>query len=269
MRKLIALITQILGTSLLFALSLNLTPYGARISYEPAEGSIYTDIYIDNGFIARLEGGNSYEIKGLESDREYLLSVAYRDGENNDIDAEFATFTTANWTGEYAWYNNTDKDNGGMVRELRLRVETVHDETYGQYNQIFFEENGTEYRLFPLFNLGESVTWVDYDDESVQAVCYRLNAERFNKSLIDPSSWLLTAMEVSPTSCISYVDTKAIGITIGCTTSFNFFIDENGVRHISFLITGPSILKSFFFYSPNGESEDGAFILTDTAAFKG
>ena len=111
------------------------------------------------------------------------------------------------------------------------------------------------------------MTWVDYDDESVQAVCYRLNAEKFNKSLIDPSSWLLTAMEVSPTSCISYVDTKAIGITIGCTTSFNFFIDENGVRHISFLITGPSILKSFFFYSPNGESEDGAFILTDTVAF--
>ena len=268
MRRRVVLGTiMFLAFSALYAVSLDSTPYGARISFSAPDNTVYTDIYIDNGFIVRLDGNETgYEIKGLESDREYLLSIAYRDGENNEIDAEFERFTTDDWSGKYTWVNKTDDDNKGKVRTLTLDVRTVHDEKYGQYNEIYFDIDGEEYRLFPLFNLGSPVSWVDYDDTTPQAICYRTNAEKFNKSGIDPKRWRLTKMEVSPDKAVSYVETVAFGISINCTTEFSFFIDEEGKKHISFLITGPSILHSFFFYSPNGESEEGAFILDEISS---
>ena len=107
--------------SSLDAVSLAPTPYGARLKISSPSDTVYTDIYVDNGFIARLDGSeSSYEITGLESDREYLLSIAYRDAYNSDLDAEFVHFETGNWDGEYLWKNMTDDDNKGRVRELRL-----------------------------------------------------------------------------------------------------------------------------------------------------
>ena len=50
-----------------------------------------------------------------------------------------------------------------MLRELRLSVKTVHDEKYGQYNEVYYDIDGTAYRIFPLFDFGQPVSWVDYD----------------------------------------------------------------------------------------------------------
>lgn len=262
MRKIIAVAIFVFVVFSMSAVSVEPTPYGARLVFSPPEGTVYTDIYINNGFVVRLgEMEASYEITGLEADGEYLLSIAYRDAENRDLNAEFEHFNTTNWNGEYLWVNNTDNDNNGKVREIRLRAKTVHDDRYGQYNEIYFDIDGKEYRLFPLFDLGSPVTWVEYDDMTPQAICYRTNAELFNKSSIKPRRWRLERMEVSPLSSVTHVDTRAFGFSIACDTSFSFFLDEDGNRHISFLITGPEILRSFFFYSPNGESPDGAFIL--------
>lgn len=253
--------------SSLDAVSLAPTPYGARLKISSPSDTVYTDIYVDNGFIARLDGSeSSYEITGLESDREYLLSIAYRDAYNSDLDAEFVYFETGNWDGEYLWKNMTDDDNKGRVRELRLSVKTVHDEKYGQYNEVYYDIDGTAYRIFPLFDFGQPVSWVDYDADTPQAICYRTNAEKFNKSGINPSRWRLTRMEVSPLNAVSHVETVAFGISIDCTIDFSFFLDDEGKKHVSFLFEGPSILRTFLFYSPNGESEDGAFILDEISS---
>ena len=262
MRRVFGLCIMFFTCTVLSSVSVVPTPYGARLGLSAPKGTVYTDIYVDNLFISRLDGSaEEYELTGLQADGTYDLAIAYRDGENNDISADFATFETTNWSGEYLWVNKTDEDNKGRVREFRLQVRTVHDETYGQYNEMYIMIDGKTYRLFPLFDLGEPTGWVDYDDSTEQAICYRNNAERFIKSSLTPSRWRLTKMEVSPLKAVSYVETVAFGFSIDCTTSFTFFLDEDGGRHVSFLITGPSLLRSFFFYSPNGESEGGAFIL--------
>lgn len=262
MKKLITANILLLTCMGIFALSVDTTPYGAELSFSPPSKAVYTDIYIDNGFIARLDSSQlSYDLQNLESDREYRLSVAYRDEENRDLDAEFATFRTGNWSGDYIWINETDDDNKGMVRTINIRVKTVHDADYGQYNEIYFVIDGEEHRIFPLYDFGTPVSWVDYESSTPPAISYRLSAERFNKSSIKPKEWKLLSMEVSPLSAVSVVETKAFGITVKCEIEFSFFLDDDGVRCLSFKLSGPPIMKSFFFYSPNGESEDGSFIL--------
>ena len=246
-----------------FALDIEPRPDGARFSFSAPSGTVFIDIYVDDVFQARLDGKEKeYEAVNLLSNKDYKVSLAYRRSDNSDISAEFGSFSTTNWDGLYRWVNNTDKDNGGRVREIEFIVRTVNSEKYGQYNEVYMLSNsGRKMRLFPLFDLGTAVGWVDYEGESDAAVVYRENAERFNKTSMDPSSWTLTKMEVSPSYLVSYVDTKAFGFTIPCTTSFQFNIDENGEKEMVFLVTGPSILKSFYFSCPDAESEDGEFIL--------
>ncbi len=264
MRKLTVLLLLIFTINTVYSLSVEPTPYGAFIDFDAPEGSVYVDLYIDNAFIARLDSSErKYSIESLDSDTEYLLSVAYRDSSNGDISAEFERFTTTNWSGEYLWENRTDKDNKGRVREIRFRVKTVTSELYGQYNEIYMMIEGSEYRLFPLFDLGQEVSWVDYDDSTPQAITYRTNAEKFNKSNITPTRWRLEKIEVSPVLAATHVDTRAFGLKIKCVTRISFFLDSEGRRNLSFMLSGPSILRSFLFYSPNGESPDGAFHLVN------
>lgn len=246
-----------------YALELSSSPYGAELNFKAPEDTVYIDIYIDNIFQVRLDGSATcYELTNLKSNTDYDLSIAYRRADNSDISAEFDSFKTTNWDGIYLWVNTTDEDNKGRVREIRLKVKTVDDETYGQYNEIYMKaKDGRELRLFPLFDLNTPVSWVDYKGTSDQAVIYRENAELFNKSSIDPSRWILKSMEVSPLKTVSYVDTRAFGLTIEAITSFTFFLDENGVKSMAFLVTGPSILSSFYFSCPDENSTDGSFIL--------
>lgn len=246
------------------ALDVQARPTGFLVSWDRVDGAEWYDLYVDNGFVARLENDVfSYEIGNLMSNTGYDISFAARDGENNTLDAQFAKGTTTTWEGTYVWTNPTKKDNKGKIRRLVFNVRTVLDPTYGQHQEIYIlSDDGAEHRIFPLYGFDDtSAGWTDYDADTEPAATYRLNAERFNTSSIVPSSWRVSKIFLGLDHIEVTVDTKAFGITLDTEVIYDFAVDEDGVRNLVFRMDGPSLVRAFVFFNPDGTRDDGAYVL--------
>lgn len=239
-------------------------PTGVDLSWNPVEGAVFYDIYADNIPIVRLDAdADSYQIRGLESGREYQICVAARDSVNNDIAVVWDNAATGSWDGIYRWENRTDDDNRGRMKEMTLRIETGHDNVYGQFLNIFIiEPDGTEVRIFPLYPLGsaEAGKWEDYNGDSIAAVAYRINAEKLNTSVMKPSRWRLDRIVIDYDSTSAYIQTSALGLTFDMEVTCRFFM-EDGVQKIAYETKASGIANAILFRNPNPDEGD-AFIFS-------
>ena len=240
-------------------------PSSVTLSWSGAEGAVYYDIYSGEDFIVRLESGDrSYTVNGLSSDTHYDFSVAARDEENRTLDAAFLSAETDSWDGIYEWKNLTDKDNRGKVKDLRIRVETADDPSFGQFHELYMiMDDGSEEKIFPLYSFTdpESGKWVDYDGTSQEAIAYRLNADRLNTSIFNPGRWRLARVVIGHDSGSATVETSAFGITVETLSSYHFFI-EDGVKKMEYRTEGSGLADAILFRNPN-PGEGDAFILTE------
>ena len=239
-------------------------PSSVNLSWNEADGAVFYDIYSGEDFIVRLDSSSRcYDVKNLLSDTHYDFSIAARTSDNETLDAAFASATTTSWDGIYEWINQTDIDNHGRVRSLRIRIETAYDSSVGQYHNVYmYMEDGSEVKIFPLYSFDDpsSGEWVDYDGDSVAAVSYRLNAERFNTSPFTPGRWRVDKVVIDYDSSSAYIQTSALGLVFETVSGYELYI-EDGVMKLSFYTEGTGIVNGILFKNPN-PGEGDAFILT-------
>ncbi len=267
MMKRLFLVLLFFVPSFIFAIDVVERPTGFLVDWKEVEGAKWYDIYVDDGFVARLDNNVfSYEIGNLMSNKTYNISFAARDEGNNTLIAEFSTNTTTSWDGTYVWNNPTTKDNKGRVKKLVFKVRTVLDPIYGQHQEIYIlSDDGAEHRIFPLYDFNDkSAGWTDYDDDTEQAATYRLNAERFNTSSIVPSSWRVSKIFLGRDHIEVTVETKAFGISLDTMVIYDFIVDDEGCRNLVFRMDGPSLVRTFVFFNPDGTRDDGAYVLKNS-----
>lgn len=259
----VLLLILILAVSFAFA-SLDAKAYAEPsaicFTWNAVEGASFYDIYNGQDFIVRLpEGTYSYRLGNLPSNTEYSFSIAARDEANNTLDASFMTVTTDSWDGIYEWINQTDDDNNGKMKSVKLRIETATDPSFGQYHLIYMiMDDGTEAKIFPLYDFDDPASgeWVDYKDDSTVGTSYRLNADRLNTSIFKPSKWRLDSVSIGYDSGKAYIQSRALGLAVDSVSSYRFFM-EDGEKKMAFLTSGAGMAESILFKNPNpGEGDE-------------
>lgn len=266
-KRSIILTVMLLLASLLSAAALDVQaeglPTSVHLTWNGIEGSEHYDIYNGDVPVARLDrDAREYTVTHLLSDTEYRLCIAARSPEDKDLAAEWVSESTTSWDGVYEWINETDDDNNGKLRHLKLRLETNVDPDYGQYQSVFLMfDDGSEFMIFPLFPFDSELsgTWIDYDDESRGGVAYRTNSELYNVSPFKPSRWRIDRIEIDYDSTSAYIQTSALGITVMTETSYHLYM-EDGSAMMAFETKGTGIADKVIFKNPN-PGEGDAFIL--------
>ena len=227
MKKIAAIILVLAASFSAFAaLSVRSLANSFTLEWDEVEGSLWYDIYIDDGFIARLDSS------------QLCCTVENLDG-------------NISWDGEYRWVNTSDDDNRGKMKTLTMRVKSAYDPKYGQYPEIYVVRDGKEYRFFPIFNPGEEKGgWIEWDDDSYYAESYRKCAELINSSLINPSRWKLNSMRISPSEVFLYVSSKAFGLTADTDSTIRFFYNDDGRRCLEYRMDGDSLFRKIAFMNP-------------------
>lgn len=268
MKKLIFLfLSSFIFLSALFA-SLDATataePSAVNFIWKEVEDAHFYDIYNEDRFLVRLPSDTfTYREENLKSGMEYKFSIAARDGNNNTLDAAFLTAETGYWNGIYEWVNQTDKDNRGRMKNLRVRVETSEDPDFGQFHKLYMiQDDGSEVKIFPLYDFDdpESGQWVDYKDKGEAGTSYRLNADRLNTSIFNPSKWRLDNVMIGYDKGSAAIETKALGITADITASYHLFM-EDGEMKLEYSTVGTRVADAILFKNPN-PGEGDSFILT-------
>ena len=253
MKKIAAIMLVLAASFSAFAaLSVRSLANSFTLEWDEVEGSLWYDIYIDDGFIARLDSSQlCYTVENLDGNREYKVSWAARNGENNNLDVSIQNCRTLSWDGEYRWVNTSDDDNRGKMKTLTMRVKSAYDPGYGQYPEIYVVRDGKEYRFFPIFNPGEEKGgWIEWDDDSYYAESYRKCAELINSSLINPSRWKLNSMRISPSEVFLSVSSKAFGLTADTDSTIRFFYNDEGRRCLEYRMDGDSLFRKIAFMNP-------------------
>lgn len=253
MKKIAAIMLIIaVSFSAFAALSVRSLANSLALEWDEVEDVVWYDIYIDDGFIARLDSSQlSFTVENLEGNREYKVSWAARDGENNNLDVSIQKCRTLSWDGEYRWVNTSDDDNRGKMKTLTMRVKSAYNPEYGQYPEIYVLRDGKEYRFFPIFNPGEEKgSWIEWDDDSYYAESYRKCAELINRSPVNPSRWKLNSMRISPSEVFFSVSSKAFGFTADTDSSIRFFYNDEGERCLEYRMDGDSLFMKIAFMNP-------------------
>ncbi len=167
---------------------------------------------------------------------------------------------SASWNGTYQWVNNTNKSNRGRVKDLTVRVESVEDDYLYNIYLILDEE---EYRVFPLIapSSPSYLEWHDYDEKSDEGEAFRKNNKRMNTTIFSPGKWKMGEIDASEDEIETTIIASAFGIHITMEIEYEFSLDENGVRQLTFSMDADEdIAKGKFFQNPEKGSE-GKFIL--------
>lgn len=238
-------------------------PSAVEFEWNAVDGASFYDIYSGEEFIARLPSdARSYHHGGLDSGKEYSFSIAARDASNNTLEAAFLKAETGWWDGIYEWRNLTDDDNRGRMRSLRVRVETAEDPVYGQHHRLYMiMDDRSEARIFPLYDFGDpkSGQWESYKGDGTAATAYRLNADRLNTSIINPSKWRLDSITLGPDHGSAHVETRAFGITADIIASYRLFV-EDGIMKMEYSTAGSGAAEAILFCNPN-PGEGDSFVL--------
>lgn len=246
----------------LLAVSVFAKPTSVIVEWDGTEGAVYYDLYLDDVFVKRLSASERhYEIVNLRSDTDYRLSFAARDMDNNDLEVDFKTFRTSSWDGVYIWRNNTGNDNDGKLKDLVFRVETAYDESLGQYLMIYTSYEGKEYRIVPLYPLGEiPAGWTSWKADGIAAETYRVYAGRFNTTSLTPKEWRIKFIRFGYNSVESGIESKVFGIAVETTSIMTFDMDRQGNCTMKLDFGGSGLAKSFMFTNPE-KGSDGSYLL--------
>ena len=250
-----------------FAVDVTAKPTSVIVSWDETPGAVYYDIYLNNTFVHRSEADErEYEVKGLMSDTDYALTFAARDEINTNLYVDWKNFTTLNWDGVYYWKNSTEKTNDGKVEELILKVETAYDESIGQYLIVYTDLNGEFQRIIPMYELGNIPPgWTKWKAEGNVAETYRVYADKFNLTGFTPSQWRIKSINYGFDSVASSIESKVMGFKVETISALEFFITEDGKRHIAFQFDGNDMVKKYMFRNPE-EGSEGFFILDEVDA---
>lgn len=238
-------------------------PTSAALTWSRVDGAVYYDIYNGQDFVVRLDStASSYLASSLDSEKSYSFAIAARDGSNRTLDSIWLGFSTSSWNGTYLWKNKTEHNNKGKVREIRMRIQSVTDPSYGQYNEVYLIIEGKEIKIFPLFPFGSEAAgvWHKYKEDSVGGISYRTNAGLFNTSSMTPSKWKISKIVIDRDFTSAYIQTSALSFIFDTESSYRLF-EEDGRMYLEFKTESEqSIVDNALFKNPN-PGEGDAFIL--------
>ena len=256
------LLIMLIAGALLSAMDLaaEAFPSSLSLSWTPVSKAASYKLYMDDELLETFDGSVlGYTLTSLPPDTAYRFRVAAYGSTGKPMGSAETVASTTSWDGTYLWVNQTDKDNDGKVREIKLRIKSV-DSPEGFYFEIYsYDSKGEEYRIFPLDGADD---WISYKSNSQTAAAYRNNAECFNTSSIKPGKFKVDKLVIDYDSTSAYIQTSAVGLKVTTVTDYRFFV-EDGVRKLSFYThSDSSLVRKYLFDNPN-PGEGPAFILVE------
>ncbi len=255
----IILVYLLFCTALLYAASMTIEASvdvnDVSLTWSKVDGSIYYDIYRGSDFIVRLDNTTtSYTIEDERQNAEFVYVIGARDGSNKTLAASKISVKTKSFEGVYQWVNPTDKDNGGKLKDITLRLELAEDPVYGQYMKIYAQTEIGERCFFPIFSLESTEwPWVEYDSDAEEAVTYRVTCEKFNSSPFTPSKFRQSRLEIHPDYVSVDVQSRALGFEVTTTSSF-YFYTKDGEMFLDYSTSGSGLAKTAIFKNPVGDN---------------
>lgn len=167
---------------------------------------------------------------------------------------------SASWDGTYQWINNTGKSNWGKVKDLTVRVESTEEDYL--YNIYLILDDG-EYRVFPLIEPSSPsyTEWHDYDEKSDAGEAFRKNNKRMNMTPIPPGKWMMGKIDAEEDSIETTIIASAFGLHITIKVEYEFSLDENGVRQLTFSMDADEDIAKGKFFQNSEKGSDGKFTL--------
>lgn len=235
-------------------------PSSITVSWDAVGKAASYKLYVDGELAGTFDSSElGYSMTKLPPDTAYSFRVSAYGSTGKPLGSAETTASTTNWDGTYLWVNQTDKDNDGKVRELRMRIKGV-DSHEGFYFEIYsYDSKGAEYRICPLEGADD---WISYKSSSPTAVAYRNNAECFNTSSIKPGKFKVEKLVIDYDSTSAYIQTSAVGMKLTTVTDYRFFV-EDGVRKVSFHTHSDSSLVSRYLFNNPNPGEGPEFILVE------
>ena len=237
------------------------TPDGAILSWAFVNEAKHYDIYVNNDFVARVDGTNTYTLTGYDQNKALQIIIGARSEHNETLDSELVALNTSTWEGVYRWINSTSDDNDGKMKELTLKVVLKTDPQYGQYNEIWSAFNGEWRKIFPIGELTGNYGWLEFKGSKDIELTYRLNCERFNTTSFSPSKWKIDKIILLKNTCGVEIITKAAGFQFKSKTTYTFKVNENGKRVIEFLNIGSGLAEHGIFYDPSLSRDDPFYLV--------
>ena len=240
-------------------------PNQVEISWDAVKGAVWYDLYLDNQPMKRVNATTLRESLGsneesLESNREYLVSVAARNAKNVTLDANQVTVRTTSWAGHYFWMNLTEDDNGGKCKNLHLEVRDSSGdlEMYG----YFSGESGKAVKIFPLLPIAQGYPQFEYQGDGDVEFAYRTNATVFNTTNLEPKSWRILELERTNSSLRTKISTKVGLFSFKTESRLVFEVSPAGGKRVLFHNTGDGLASAGIFKSPN-PGENGVFVFVE------
>jgi hypothetical protein len=189
------------------------------------------DLSIENGIASLVYGGNG---SPLVSRSEYAFAVVAATPANVRFSGN-AKATTGSWAGEYRWVN--PKDSSGGRANFSVTVEVVPlsaGSSYPYYVRVNSKDAayvaGGDYRILPLIDPAvETVPdgYIPYGTDTTPfEKAYIWNNQKWNTLGIAPDSWRIktspTVDDMKKNIYTTLVNTKAMGMTLETTTTFQF-----------------------------------------------
>ena len=235
------------------------------LSWNEVSGTTWYDIYKGEEFVTRLSSdARSYTLEHLPQETSFSFVLGARDGDNNTLDAEMVNVTTSSFSGTYVWTNPTARDNNGKVKDITFIASLKEDEEHGQYMEISFPSDGQNLTVFPLQDLHSEWDWIDFDADMPAAYAYRANCEKFNTLSITPSSFRTSKIYLANDSASVDISSRIFGITFTTTTTYDFYLDEEGNACLRYNTDGSAIARSALFKNPENKSDPYTYILKRT-----
>ncbi|WP_320127737.1 hypothetical protein [uncultured Sphaerochaeta sp.] len=240
-------------------------PNQVKINWDEEKGAEHYDIYLGKEPLKRLGPTEFSTMVGsnetpLRSCSDYQVLVVARGAEDAVLSYVWIPFSTTGWSGSYQWKNSTKYDNHGKCKELGLVVfdESGNLRVYGD-----FKDKGL-LLLFPLLPFAQEYPKIFYQDSSPAAVAYRVNAEIFNTTSMEPEAWKLQAMEVTISGVSSKVVSFVAGMSFLTETTFSFYVSKEGKKQVVLHTWGKGIASWGLFACPDkGSGGDYVFTCED------
>lgn len=170
------------------------------------------------------------------------------------------------WAGTYLWENPTNKNNKGKCTEIRFVVKDITLEDGSQSFEVWDASDELNLRrIFPIEYMPEGgYSWHKWNEDSLEAQNYRINAEKFNTTSYTPSKWKVLEIQQNELVGISIVETIAFIFDVQTVSYFTLrYNSQTGIKELAYMTDGDGIVNIGLFFNPApGEEGKKVFVLT-------